>query len=69
MEDRSRVLQFWHIAILTMSLFVSKICGVSVIITCNMDEKRPDGQQILWMTLASPPASSERSLPDLNDTL
>ena len=42
------------LTILTMSLFVSKICGVSVIIISNMDENWLDGQQILWMTLASP---------------
>ena len=38
-----------------MSLFVFKICSVSVIITSNKDGKRPNGQQILWMPSASSP--------------
>ena len=32
-----------------MSLVFQK-CSVSVIITSNMAEKKPDGQKILWMT-------------------
>ena len=45
-----------------MSLFFFKICSVSVIITSDMDEKRPDEQQILWMTSASSPAFPLESL-------
>ena len=41
-----------------MSHFFFKICSVSVIITNNMDEKRSDGQQILWMTSASSSTSA-----------
>ena len=43
---------------LTLSLCFPKNCSVSVIITSNVDERRLDGQQILWMTSASPPTFS-----------